>query len=323
MVPGAYREARWIRSEPRHVLSTSLIERLLQPVFRGCRVLDAQFLPGGLRNANLKVHLDSVGEPLVLRIFEHDPVLCQKEVNLYALMAGLVPVPELIYAQTDPAFTLTRYVEGISFLELKRSGDVEAIAQAAYAAGEALAAIGRTNFATPGWITAGPSVREPLLTGDNAIPRFIESCLTARILESRMPGELRDRTRTATWSFARRLADLQSEAALVHGDFNRRNLMVRRVGDRWGVAAVLDWEYAVSGSSLADIASFLRYENAARPLVEPHFSAGYLDGGGRLPDDWRRLARVLDLAAIIESLTRDRLPAHVIAELLALVQTIV
>src|SRR6185437_6695629 len=40
----------------------------------------------------------------------------------------------------------------------------------------------------------------------------------------------------------------------------------------WTVAAVLDWEFAVSGSPLLDIGHFLRYECASRPLAEPHFS---------------------------------------------------
>jgi hypothetical protein len=86
------------------------------------------------------------------------------------------------------------------------------------------------------------------------------------------------------------------------------------------VAAVLDWEFAVSSSPLADLGSFLRYELATRPLAEPHFSGGYRRAGGVLPPDWRYLARLVDLTATCESLTRDGLPAGITAELLELVQ---
>jgi Ser/Thr protein kinase RdoA (MazF antagonist) len=42
--------------------------------------------------------------------------------------------------------------------------------------------------------------------------------------------------------------------------------------------------------------------------------------GGALPRDWRRLARVLDLAAVCESLTHHQLPDTAIAKLVELVR---
>jgi fructokinase len=102
------------------------------------------------------------------------------------------------------------------------------------------------------------------------------------------------------------LAQLAAERNLVHGDFNGSNLLVQCVPDKWCVAAVLDWEFAISGSPLNDAGNFLRYERAEGPLLEPHFSAGYLDAGGRLPHDWRRLAQILDLTAICQRLTRPQ-----------------
>src|ERR1017187_10023486 len=38
------------------------------------------------------------------------------------------------------------------------------------------------------------------------------------------------------WSGAPQFAELDREACLVHGDFNKRNLLVRRAGGRWTVA---------------------------------------------------------------------------------------
>ena len=40
---------------------------------------------------------------------------------------------------------------------------------------------------------------------------------------------------------------------------------------------MLDWEFAIAGSPVQDLGSFLRFERAADPLVEPHFSQGYRD----------------------------------------------
>ena len=86
------------------------------------------------------------------------------------------------------------------------------------------------------------------------------------------------------------------------------------------MAAVIDWEFAFSGSPLFDVGNFLRYERKQLPLVEPHFSRGFVAGGGLLGEDWRQLARVIDLTALCESLTREELPADVENELLDLVQ---
>jgi len=115
------------------------------------------------------------------------------------------------------------------------------------------------------------------------------------------------------------LAELGPQTQLVHGDFGKRNVMVRLTGGRWKVAALLDWEFALSGTPLVDLGRFLRYEQKTRPVAEPQFSTGYLEAGGKLPQAWRQLARLIDLAALTESLTHDELPDAVVTELVELV----
>jgi len=134
MVDGAPREWRWLRAEPRRTLAPRLLERIVQTAFPRCHVIDMQPLADGWRNANFKLWLDCAPESIVLRIYEHDASLCQKEVDVMGLLGGSVPLAEVIHAEARgwediPPFTLMRYVEGISFRELTRSGDTEAIAQ--------------------------------------------------------------------------------------------------------------------------------------------------------------------------------------------------
>jgi hypothetical protein len=54
-------------------------------------------------------------------------------------------------------------------------------------------------------------------------------------------------------------------------------------------------------------------------VLEPHFLNGFRRGGGQLPSEWRQVARLLDLAALCESLTHQDLPEEITAELLELV----
>jgi fructokinase len=329
MIAGAPEGARWIRAAPRRELPVAQLERLVHTVFPGCRVLNVKLLTDGLRNANFKLRLSVAPELIVLRIYAHDPSICQKEVDLIRLIGASVPVAEVIHAEPlgwediFPPLMLTRYTEGITFRELARSAYREAVAQAEYSTGETLAAIGRTTFSKPGWLGPGPSVAGSLTEGADPVPRFIDLCLASPNLQQRMDAELRGRTAALVWSWAPEIAALDQDARLVHGDFGKRNVLVRNVAGTWQVAAVVDWEFAVSGCPLADRGHFLRYERATRPLAEPHFSNGYRNAGGKLPNDWRQLAQLLDLTGLCESLTHDELPDDVVGELVELVRAIV
>jgi fructokinase len=324
MVQGSPNEARWLKAEPRRGLSPALLERMVHTAFPRCTVLAVQPL-GGKRNANFKLRIDCEPEFIVLRIYEHDASLCQKELDLFRLIGDSVPVPQVVHAEPGgwedvPPFTLSRYIEGITYRELARSGDEKGIAEVSFSAGEVLARVGRTSFPKPGWLAPGPTVAAPLLQGANSVPRFVDACLASLNLQRRMAVEARERTSRLVWKWAPEVADLEGESCLVHGDFGKQNLLVRKSAGRWIAAAILDWEFAFSGSPLADVGHFLRYERASRPVAEPHFSEGYARAGGKLPKNWRQLARLLDLTALCESLTHDELPADVEAELVELVR---
>ena len=49
------------------------------------------------------------------------------------------------------------------------------------------------------------------------------------------------------------------------------------------------------------------------------FRRGFVEHGGQLADNWREIARVIDLSGLIESLTHDELPIEVEIELPELV----
>jgi len=320
--------SRWLRSVPRRELSAPLLEQIIHTAFPGCTVTEIQPFTDGLRNANFRLRLGSRSESFVLRLYEHDASLCQKELDLVRLVGASIPVPEVIHAEPRglgdcPSFIMMRYVEGMTFRDLTRRGDPDAISQASYSAGEILATIGTTRFSKSGWIAPGLVVTAPLLEAPDPMPRFVDLCLASPNLQPRMPTELRDRTHTLMWSWAPRLAAIDHEPCLVHGDFNRSNLLVTRKAGRWSVAAILDWEFAIAGSPLNDIGNFLRYERTSLPLVEPYFSTGYVQAGGSLPEEWRRLAKLVDLTAICESLTHEDLPATVVQELVELVRATV
>ncbi len=111
----------------------------------------------------------------------------------------------------------------------------------------------------------------------------------------------------------------------MHCDFGSRNVLVREsaTSGRWEVAAVLDWEFAVSASPLVDVGHMLRYEPRDATRLEPHFSRAFAEAGGHLPHDWRELSRALDLTALVELLGHASLPEDVANEVLDLLRATV
>lgn len=295
----------------------------------GRAVAEIRPLTGGLRNSNHHVRIDGMTESFVLRIYEHDRDLCPKEVDIHRLVRDVVPVADFIHAEPEgiaggPPFAILRYVEGITFRELRRRGDPNATARAAASIGEVCARIGTFTFPHGGWLTKGPVPTSPLLEGDDACARFIDQCLTTAQLEP----ALHEAVHAYAWKMAPAYASVVDEACLVHCDFGSPNILVDEIDGAWRAAAILDWELAVAASPLIDVGHFLRHHRGARgagsPDVEPHFSNAFLGAGGRLPDDWRELSRALDLTALCELLSRPRgLPPDLRSEIVELVRSTV
>ncbi len=275
-----------------------------------------------------RIRLTDSDQSLVLRLYDRDPSACALELDLMRLVRADVPVPEIIYAEPEerqgtPPFVLMEYVEGIQLRELKRRRDPAALAQAARSIGEVLARISSYRFDRPGTLGPGPTLHTHEI---ESTPQIIEDCLASPTFQANVPATVAEKIRTMTRCWAERLASLGRECSLVHGDFNNRNTLVRESNGhrgRWEVAAIIDWECAFSGSPLWDVASILRYERPSRPPMEPYFSQACLSAGMILPDEWRALARVADLARSCQTLSSDSVPADVIAEVLELVRATV
>jgi len=262
-----------------------------------------ELLTGGAGNSSYLIRFDGTEAPVVLRIYTRDPSVCQKEVDILRSASGQLPVPELIYA--DPKgeddvgpYVLYRYAEGITFQELKSRGDLQDMADAAYAIGAALARLS--------WATSARLASRQEING---------ACLDSPILEQRVGGADRDRLGIFFSNWLPRIRHLYQDRALVHGDFNNRNTIVNRKGSGWVVTGILDWEYAFIGSPLWDASRFICFERQARPCREPHFSRGFRENGGSLPKDWSEFSRALNALSAAESLSRPNLREQYIPDL--------
>jgi aminoglycoside phosphotransferase (APT) family kinase protein len=302
------------------------VQRTIAAVFPRRRAAGHEVLAGGLINTNLKIDFAGDVKPVVLRIYRDGRSACEKEVEIYNLIHREIPVAEIIHAEPDgvdgsPSFAVLEYVEGLTFQQLKRTDNLGAVAQAAASAGETLARIGRFQFPAPGDLVADGelAVGKKFVDGPDPIPRLLDRFLSAPTFQQRASSDLIERLHEFVWSSAALLPDLETERSLVHNDFGNRNILVHEQNGKWEVAAVLDWELAISGSPLLDVAHFLRYEPPDRPLREPHFSRAFVEHGGRLPENWQLVVKLIDLTGLVECLTHDDLPADVQKELFELI----
>jgi fructokinase len=102
---------------------------------------------------------------------------------------------------------------------------------------------------------------------------------------------------------------------LVHGDCNGSNLLFRQgANGAWELAAILDWEFAFSGTPGFDLAHLLRPPLGQHAGFADAMVASYRDAGGMPPPDWRTVARITDLFAWIDILSRPDAGANVVED---------
>jgi aminoglycoside phosphotransferase (APT) family kinase protein len=255
---------------------------------------------------------------------------CEKEVAILDLVRKTVPVPEVIHVETGGVegslpFVVLSFVQALTFQQLKQSGNLSAIHQAASSVGETLAAIGAYEFSKPGRLVPATGhqlqVGAPYTISANPIPEILDSFLDSAEARRRLGPPLVERLRNLVWTWAPALPEFTNVSQLVHSDFGNRNILVNEVNGAWKVVAVLDWEFAFSGSPLIDVANFLRYDTTHDALREPHFSRSFVEHGGKLPHGWRQIIRILDLTALVECLSHDYLSEEFVAEIVGLINS--
>jgi aminoglycoside phosphotransferase (APT) family kinase protein len=278
-------------------------------------VIGVERLAGGYTNENLAITTNS--GRYVLRRYRRSAEsagrICAIEVALAQRLRGTaVPIAEVIAA--DPTGTaagepllLARYVQGEMLKSAIAQVNESAAAQIGRAAGTTLAAVGAVTFSQGGCF-AGPDLIPSLRGTPGRLDEFVESCLLCGHAGTVMsPGELAG-LRVLAARLAPAAATTASARQLVHSDFNGKNLLAVNRGGRWSISAVLDWEFAFSGSPLVDVGNMLRFRASYPPGFSSGFIIGYQEAGGDLPSDWRDVSEALDLYTLADFLTRN--PEH-------------
>jgi aminoglycoside phosphotransferase (APT) family kinase protein len=318
--------AGWGRPDNLVELEASVLTALIQPAFPHQVVVRSTPTAGGLANSNFRLDLSAHPEPVLLRLytrataaFESEPPV-EKEAALHRLLAPLLPVPGVFYATTDNPITghpymLRAWVEGERLEVVAHRLDPIELAALARDVGGVLAGIHRVTFSQQGFLNGSLEVKPfpPSLGVGGGLVEFLSSLLGKRG-EERLGPDLF----ASLMAFAERTSDYAASwsgpPCLVHSDFGGSNILVGPGEHGPRVVAVVDWEFAFSGSPFIDFGNLLRPPLGELEGFGDSVARGYRAAGGVLPDDWRRRSLHSDLGAWSDFLSRPKIRPGLLAD---------
>lgn len=279
------------------------VEQWLARALPGQRVVRRQTLAGGYRNGNTLLVTDTGGRYVLRRYRRADA--CAVETALARRLAGVVPVAPVVAADVDGAAAgepvlLCRFMPGELVGDLLPGLAADDAARLGEAVGDALAAIGTVAFPGPGLL--GPDLMPAAPDGWD-LPAFLAACLARHHPDHGWTREEGERLLAFGVRKAGVLEAVAGSRQLVHSDFNPKNLLAAPGPSGWTVTAVLDWEFAFSGSPLSDVGNMTRFAEDYPPSYAAGFLRGFQRSGGDLPADWREISQALDLYALADLLT--------------------
>lgn len=279
--------------------SAELVESIVS--YLGCGEVDSvSKLDGGFSSANYLIEMQD-GFQCVARLAA-DGERLQKEADILNLVSARephIPIPNVLHflekqSETAPACCLVSFCAGEPLDKVEDTlTDDECIDVCTELAGYA-SAIHRIEFEKNGFFTAGPSVGLEFPSYVEGTVAYLALCIENSTFLSRVGGSRAEELRALLHREELHLPP--NTQCLTHGDFNQKNVLVLRNDEgKMGVAALLDWEFALSGSGIMDIGNLLRFEGESKAVDGEIFANAYLVAGGHLAPNWRAQAAFADI----------------------------
>ncbi len=309
----------WNRATAEIELSISEAETLLRTALPEVRVTDVVPTEGGLANTNLKIQLAGDAGPLLLRFCVRDSSSAAREFHLLERVENKVAVPHRIHYSNENSvnghsYILMEWVEGVrleTIIDSLQPNEIEPLGESL---GEALAGIHSVTFEQAGFFDENLNVASPMTMGCAGLLSYARECLEKPLVKERIDIELGNNLLNFLDKRSGLLDEWQGEPCLTHCDFNGSNILVNKSVGLWKVAAVLDWEFAFSGTPFFDFGNLLRAPIGEVLGMERAVEKGYRNAGGNLPQQWRQMSKLTDLTAWLDFLTRESAGPRLISD---------
>jgi len=299
---------RWKRAIPALKPALDDVSRMVCAGIPGAQVTGFAELEGGLANTNIRVDLKGPLSRVLLRLYQLDPSQAAKEAAIARRLEGLVSVPRVLYISEDGGqrFALAEWIEGTR-LELVLS-DGTARTTLGRAVGAALARIHSVEFEKAGTLDDQLRIKEPMAADNGFLIDFLRASLIDGAGARHMPKALAQAV--IDYAEQHRALEWGGPVCLTHFDYNGSNILVRD----GGVVAVVDWEFAMAAGPAPDFGNLIR-NHPQGDFVEAA-AQGYRNAGGLLPSEWRKIARIADLAAWADFLNRPSVTRELVEDAL-------
>lgn len=293
----------WEKTEFIHKIDDQIIRAMIFNAFPNAILSDLQMISGGCANINVKFTLvDS--KPLLLRIYLRDKDAAYKEHKIAELLKNSVPIPQF-YTIGDfdgYRYAIIEFMAGITLRDfLLNHPDNQNISSVMYDCGKMLGRIASHTFNNPGFFDKNLHIKK--IADHDDCQNFILQSLQHHNVIKQLDASVIDKISKCVEIYASSFPDAQAKN-LVHGDYDPANILIHQVDGQWKISSVLDFEFAFSGSWLWDVANMVRYAHAMPADFEQSFLRGITDFGFVLPEQWRVTVKLLNLASLLDCLTR-------------------
>jgi hypothetical protein len=294
----------WEKTGSHTFIADSTILELVKHALPGQTLIEHEIISGGCININIKITIAGSANQLIMRIYLRDPDCVYNEQAIAKLLHGIMPVPT-VYSIHDFAgyrYAIVECMQGITMRELLLNMPEEDAAGVVYETGKLLAAMQNIQFEHAGFFDKNFSIKKATEQYDYIA--FLEQSLAHPTVQLVFSSEARNAVQTFVLEH-KSLLPGNAEHTLVHGDYDPANILVGKNNGTWHITAVLDWEFAFSGSWLWDVSNMLRYAHEVPAWYETSFLQGLEDAGLQLPDGWRTSIKILTLLSLLDILMRN------------------
>lgn len=306
-------ESNWNRAAEPRSLSLAQINRLINGTSLKAR--EACLIDEGKANTNYELVLED-GSKAVLRVHQRDPGALLLETAIASRLSWEIPIPRVLAKDFSLGFSVLEWRPGSSMEKLLLAGRLDEVSSAATGIGSALARISTVRFDQAGFLDADLKVASPWASSFDGLFGYLNDCLRHPLTVARLGVKNCRRVEEAWLGYECEIREATAQPCLVHGDFKASNLLIHE----GQLSAVLDWEFAHSGTNLMSIGQLFRHENSLPSQFQGNFILGYSEEVGELPQNWKRLARLVDLASLVDFLSRESTRDPMTNDVLALVE---
>ena len=275
------------------------ISALFQQAFPDFKLCSYEVLSGGC--ANLNICVVSGTETYLLRIYLRDSTAAQREMNIAHLLQGFLPMPKFYYVGQfgEYTFAVIEHMHGISLRDLLLSGTCGPDFEIMWKVGKMLKSLQQFTFEKAGFFDDTLQVKEPFKSNDlkDFVLKTLRNTHVQRVLHKELLLKIESRFEKTNLS----LLDA-CQPTLVHGDFDPANILVVKENNSWKISALLDFEFAFSGSYLQDIANMLRYAHKMPQAFKDCFLQGF---DSALPKNYEEICKLLNISALLDILSRS------------------